>query len=124
MRAVLMIKRKVRTLLINEWEALSLMVQSTSATEKSWQYPFKGDAAKGLWEHIEGHYNPSDHRVYAHYAAIVQSSGMGKSRTSDELAKEHFAVPLNLREATSTGAGLVFFSCLTHINFCIRISSC
>lgn len=33
---------------------------------------------------IETHYKLSDHRVYAHYAAIVQSSGMGKSRTVDE----------------------------------------
>jgi hypothetical protein len=41
--------------------------------------------------------------VYAHYAAIVQSSGMGKSRTVDELAKDHFVIPLNLREATSSG---------------------
>ena len=74
------------------------------ATEKSWEYPFQGNATRGLWEHIETHYNPSDYRVYAHYAAIVQSSGMGKSRTVDELAKDHFVIPLNLREATSTGA--------------------
>ena len=74
-----------------------------SATEKSWEYPFRGDAAKALWEHIETHYNPSNVTVYAHYAAIVQSSGMGKSRTVDELAKNHFVIPLNLREAESTG---------------------
>ena len=73
------------------------------ATERSWKYPFQGNAASGLWEHIETYYDPSDHRIYAHYAAIVQSSGMGKSRTVDELAKDHFVIPLNLREATSTG---------------------
>jgi hypothetical protein len=28
--------------------------------------------------------------IYAHYAAIVQSSGMGKSRTVDELGKAFF----------------------------------
>jgi hypothetical protein len=74
------------------------------ATEKSWEYPFQGNAASGLWEHIEAHYNPSDFRVYAHYAAIIQSSGMGKSRTVDELAKDHFVVPLNPRKTTSAGA--------------------
>jgi len=83
------------------------------ATEKSWEYPFQGNAASGLWEHIETHYKPSHHRVYAHYAAIVQSSGMGKSRTVDELAKDHFVIPLNLREATSTGACDLRFGCST-----------
>jgi len=85
------------------------------ATEKSWGFPFQGNAARGLWEHIETHYNPLDYRVYAHYAAIIQYSGMGKSRTVDELAKDHFIVPLNLQEATSTGAcGL----CLGYFNMC------
>ncbi|KAF8220347.1 hypothetical protein L208DRAFT_763667 [Tricholoma matsutake] len=30
-----------------------------AATMKSWEYPFQGNAARGLWEHIETHYNPS-----------------------------------------------------------------
>jgi len=74
------------------------------ATERSWEHPFKGEAAEALWEHIKAHYNPADDSAYKHYAAIVQSSGMGKSRTVDELAKDHFVIPLNLREAKSTGA--------------------
>lgn len=35
--------------------------------------------------------------LYARLLAIVQSSGMGKSRMIDELAKNHFVIPLNLR---------------------------
>ncbi|KAF8227580.1 hypothetical protein L208DRAFT_1405162 [Tricholoma matsutake] len=49
-----------------------------AATMKSWEYPFQGNTARGLWEHIETHYNPSDDR-------------------------NHFVIPLNLWEATSTG---------------------
>ena len=42
-------------------------------------------------------------RAYTHVAAIVQSSGMGKSRTVDELAKDCFIIPLNLQGETSSG---------------------
>jgi len=49
------------------------------------------------------HYNREDNRIYAHYAAIVQSSGMGKSRMVDELGKTHFVIPINLRAQHSTG---------------------
>ena len=34
---------------------------------------------------------------------------MGKSRTVDELGKEHFSIPIILRDARSTG---IFFSCV------------
>ena len=36
--------------------------------------------------------------LYANMCAIVQSSGMGKSRTADELGKSHFLIPMNLRD--------------------------
>src|SRR6202022_3495122 len=66
--------------------------------------------------------------VYAHYAAIVQSSGIGKSRTVDEMGKVHFSIPINLRDADSTGLFYVYI-CLTAANStCIytltRLSSC
>jgi hypothetical protein len=41
--------------------------------------------------------------IYANYLPIVQSSGTGKSRMVDELAGEVFTIPLNLREADTTG---------------------
>jgi hypothetical protein len=70
----------------------------------SWEREFGGDAAEALWSYIKNHYNTTDGRIYAHYAAIVQSSGMGKSRTVDELAKKHFVIPINLRGPHSQGA--------------------
>jgi hypothetical protein len=60
-----------------------------------------------LWTHIKTYYNPHSVDVYAHYVAVVQSSGMGKSRTVDELGKKHFSIPINLREANSTGMYIV-----------------
>ena len=77
------------------------LAYNAPATVKSWSYPFEGDAADALWEHIIANFGSQS--SYAHYAAFVQSSGMGKSRTMDELAKYHFVIPLNLREADSTG---------------------
>ncbi|RDB15450.1 hypothetical protein Hypma_004153 [Hypsizygus marmoreus] len=65
------------------------------AIEQSWQTKFSGNSEEALWDHITGHFGRSD--IYAHFAAIVQSSGMGKSRTVDELSKTHFTIAMNLR---------------------------
>ena len=73
-----------------------------TATEFSWNREYVGDASVELWNHVKNHYG-SNERVYANYLAIVQSSGMGKSRTVDEMSKRHFVIPMNLREADSTG---------------------
>ena len=78
-----------------------------TATELSWQTQYVGKAAVALWHHIQEHHQNRDAEggsVYAHYAAIVQSSGMGKSRTVDEMAKEHFVIPINVRDPKSQGA--------------------
>lgn len=65
-----------------------LIYSMNTAVEVSWKRKFIGEAADALWEHIVAHYNPhAHHNIYAHYIAIVQSSGMGKSRTVDELSK-------------------------------------
>ena len=80
------------------------------ATELSWKKPYVGNAADALWHHIEEHHQNRDAEggsVYAHYAAIVQSSGMGKSRTVDEMAKEHFVLPINVRDPKSQGANKI-----------------
>ncbi|EDQ98420.1 uncharacterized protein LACBIDRAFT_335978 [Laccaria bicolor S238N-H82] len=74
------------------------------ATQKSWEYQYKGNAAIGLWAHIKVNYNrKSAPQVYANYASIVQSSGMGKSRMTDELAKTCFVITMNLRGTHTTG---------------------
>jgi hypothetical protein len=76
--------------------------RSTAAVERSWNREFTGDAASALWKYITAHFG-QDKSVYAHYAAIVQSSGMGKSRMVDQLAKCRFIIPINLRGPNSTG---------------------
>lgn len=67
--------------------------------------------------HIEKYYAPDNFNVYAHYVAIVQSLGMGKSRTVDELGKKHFSIPINPREAKSTGMLFHPLLILTSINY-------
>ena len=45
--------------------------------------------------------------AYANQISIIQSSGTGKSRTVDELAKRLFSFPFNLREAPNIEGELV-----------------
>jgi len=63
---------------------------------QSWAIKYVGDASVSLYEHLTSH--PMDEDNYARYTSIVQSSGMGKSRTIDELSKTHLVVPMNLRQ--------------------------
>ncbi len=68
------------------------------ATKTSWEREYKGVVADQLWKYVKKHFNTSStSKTYAHYTAIVQSSGTGKSRAVDELAKLHFVIPLCLR---------------------------
>ncbi|KAF8240638.1 hypothetical protein L208DRAFT_1384042 [Tricholoma matsutake] len=76
--------------------------EQEKATKDSWERTYDGQAAEALWTHIRNHYDPNSNRIYAHFCSVVQSSGMGKSRTVDELGKEHFSIPINLRDARST----------------------
>lgn len=69
---------------------------SHKATLSSWDIDYVGNADDLLYDHIKN-YSEKDSK-FARYTSIVQSSGMGKSRTIDELSKKHLVVPLNLRE--------------------------
>jgi hypothetical protein len=71
-----------------------------TATEKAWDAPFLGDAHERLHKTMDSRWR-SKNTLYARYLAIVQSSGTGKSRMIDELSKEHFVIPINLRSADS-----------------------
>ncbi|KIM47504.1 hypothetical protein M413DRAFT_22158 [Hebeloma cylindrosporum] len=72
------------------------------ATMGSWDADYFGQAAEALWDHIVKHYDPNS-QVYAQFCAVIQSSGKGKSRATDELGKKHFIIPLNLRDRNSSG---------------------
>ncbi|KIL63609.1 hypothetical protein M378DRAFT_164281 [Amanita muscaria Koide BX008] len=76
---------------------------SHSATEKAWNEKYVGSAADCLYDTIKGHCARGDPVVYARYASIIQSSGMGKSRMIDELSKKHLVLPINLRLSSDTG---------------------
>ena len=67
----------------------------------SWDATYVGHAHKVLYE-VAKEQSQENTVTYARYLAIVQSSGMGKSRTVDELSKEHLLIPINLR-MTGTG---------------------
>jgi hypothetical protein len=63
---------------------------------QSWGIKYVGNADDLLYDHLASY--PKDEDNYARFTSIVQSSGMGKSRTIDELSKKHLIVPLNLRK--------------------------
>ncbi|KAI9566872.1 hypothetical protein HD554DRAFT_2174033 [Boletus coccyginus] len=80
------------------------------ATERAWEVDYVGDVATVLLNRIKNSlpgkpdYSPSSTRsLYARYTAIIQSSGMGKSRAVDEVAKGELVIPMVLRPDNSTG---------------------
>jgi hypothetical protein len=72
---------------------------SRKATMCSWDIDYVGNADDLLYDHIKNYATKDSD--FARYTSIVQSSGMGKSRTIDELSKKHLVVPLNLRQDTN-----------------------
>ncbi|KAG8708105.1 hypothetical protein FRC08_000107 [Ceratobasidium sp. 394] len=67
------------------------------ATIKAWGVPFVGPAAELLKQAMDQMNTKRRDANYANFLPIVQSSGMGKSRTVDELARRVFTLPFNLR---------------------------
>ncbi|KAM6501263.1 hypothetical protein JOM56_004277 [Amanita muscaria] len=86
-----------------EEDKLADISPSHSATEKAWNEKYVGSAADCLYDTIKGHCARGDPVVYARYASIIQSSGMGKSRMIDELSKKHLVLPINLRPSSDNG---------------------
>ncbi|KAF9218832.1 hypothetical protein BS17DRAFT_761849 [Gyrodon lividus] len=75
-------------------------------TERSWKRDYVGEAANALWDYIWDHNFITSLPIqekYIQYAAIVQSSGTGKSRVIDEMSKSRFVIPINLRDETIAG---------------------
>ena len=60
----------------------------------AWKMPFRGDNHTVLLQKINVMYEPE---AYRNICAIVQSSGTGKSRMVDELAKLVYTLPINIR---------------------------
>ncbi len=68
------------------------------AVEKSWQNDFRGNAAKSLLTILQN-YRRDSGQFYARYVNIIQSSGTGKSRMTDEAGKDVILIPVNLSGA-------------------------
>ena len=79
------------------------------AIMRAWDAPFKGDAANLLLATIPMHLKMG-RRLHAN---IVNSSGTGKSRMVDEVAKKIITVPMCLREYGKRGFTIFsfFFVC-------------
>jgi len=77
---------------------------------KSWDSKFVGNIPTALHGILRGYMKRTG--LYARVASHVQSSGTGKSRAHDELAKQILYIPLNLAgsHATSTLPGHVILS--------------
>ncbi|KAF9507889.1 hypothetical protein BS47DRAFT_1488645 [Hydnum rufescens UP504] len=85
--------------LLNVTDKQVSAMESKRATVMSWEAPYVGQSHQTLWDQIRAAYQTSLTRSYAHTLSITQSSGTGKSRLVDEFSKEHFVIPLNLRDS-------------------------
>jgi hypothetical protein len=68
-----------------------------TAAEIAWTATFKGDGANILIATIAD-YLSKKRDVYTRHSSIVNSSGTGKSRIVDQVAKKIITVPICLRE--------------------------
>ncbi|KAJ3922362.1 hypothetical protein F5877DRAFT_75376 [Lentinula edodes] len=73
---------------------------------RAWKQGYLGDYDKLLLQNMDSSQSPGD---YGNVAAIVQSSGYGKSRTVDEIAKQVFTIPMNVRNPIDTSCAYAAF---------------
>ncbi|KAJ3886351.1 hypothetical protein GG344DRAFT_69746 [Lentinula edodes] len=69
---------------------------------RAWNQDYIGSHDKLLLQNMDSSQSPES---YGNVAAIVQSSGFGKSRTVDEIAKQVFTIPMNVRNPSDTSFG-------------------
>ena len=72
------------------------------ATVDSWKQKFVGFSAGLFLLILRDYMEASD--PYARYVAEIQSSGTGKSRIQDELAKSILYIPISLASQNGQGA--------------------
>lgn len=73
-----------------------------TAIVRAWGYPFRGRAAEVLLSTLSSFLNKS-RSVHTQHVHFVNSSGTGKSRMMDEVAKTVITVPMCLREVGNQG---------------------
>jgi hypothetical protein len=86
-----------------------------AATVKSWDNQFLGDITAALHDILRHYMTVTS--LYCRLVSHVQSSGTGKSRAHDELAKRIFYIPLNLAAKGSTSMLPLssYYSRFTHV---------
>ncbi|OCH85213.1 hypothetical protein OBBRIDRAFT_860305, partial [Obba rivulosa] len=72
---------------------VELTSDEKKATMASWNEAFVGEADEGLHEYL---INIREGSIYARIFPLANASGIGKSRTIDELSKKYVVIPLNL----------------------------
>ncbi|TFY77125.1 hypothetical protein EWM64_g6890 [Hericium alpestre] len=79
-------------------QSISMDIQ---AAKRAWDDPFEGSVSSKAVISALMTMN-RERKSKGNYAPFVQSSGAGKSRTMDEVAKNFFTLPFNLRPANDT----------------------
>ena len=87
----------------------SLISLRSVAIVTSWKADFRGDSVDLLYKILNSYMGKEYSQAYVRYASFVQSSGTGKSRQMDELAKRVVSIPLNLNDVRQDGKGFWFF---------------
>ncbi|KZS99725.1 uncharacterized protein LAESUDRAFT_732934 [Laetiporus sulphureus 93-53] len=83
------------------------------ATVSAWSRTFYGTAHQLLYKNIKSMSSSRrKDQLYSNYVSIVQSSGTGKSRTVDEMARLVFTFPFNLRAEGNSGYAYPAADCL------------
>ena len=88
----------VGSFLKNEAASLVHVIFHLLAVVKAWKEKYLGQSAESLRNAIDEINNLKVQQNYAKIIAIIQSSGTGKSKTVDEIAKTRVLFPLCLRE--------------------------
>lgn len=71
---------------------------------KAWKEEYQGNSGRLLVDALHAMNKKRSSTEYNNFIPIIQSSGMGKSRTVDEAAKIVFTLPFNLRsDGDATG---------------------
>jgi hypothetical protein len=85
---------------------LQLIQTAVIAAHEAWSEEWLGDSDILLANQMDRlRQEPTDlnKQPYNHSIAIIQSSGMGKSRLVDSIAKKKFCFPFNIRESIGKG---------------------
>jgi hypothetical protein len=63
----------------------------------AWKTTFRGNGAELFRRYLDYMNKNRGDKIYANFVSIIQSSGFGKSRLADEIAKLIFTIPFCFR---------------------------